>query len=99
MTDRVLVTDVADLTTVLDALDRAAARRGWRVVRPADPAGLEDRARRAQRMLRMPSPLTVTLEADPDAASPGDPVDATALLARSPVKGAVADGTRRLHGR
>lgn len=99
MTDRVLVTDVADLEAVLDALERAAARHGWRVVRPADAAELEERARRAHGMLRMPSPLTVTLEADPDAATSGDPVDAAALLSRSPVRGAVADVSRRLHGR
>ncbi|QLD12148.1 hypothetical protein [Microbacterium oleivorans] len=97
MTARVIVTDVADLVTVLDELDRAAARHGWRVIRPMDAAELADRARRAQGGLRMPAPLTVTLEADPAAASSSAPIDAAVLLARTPVRGAVVDAGRGLH--
>ncbi|GLJ80045.1 hypothetical protein [Microbacterium imperiale] len=99
MTDRLIVTDVAELGDILDRLDRAAAGFGWRVRRPADAAGLEERARAAQSGLRLPSPLVVTLEADPDAADAVVPVDAAALLRRAPVQGAVADGARGLHGR
>lgn len=105
MTDRVIVTDVADLDVVLDALDRAAAVRGWRVRRPTDAAALQTRAREARAALRLASPVTVVIEPDPDAApatdaagGPAAAVDARAMLARTPVAGALADDVRRPHG-
>ncbi len=98
MTDRVIVTDVAELTAVLDRIDRVAATRGWRTRRPGDTARVEADARSAHGALRMPSPVVVVLEIDPDAADPLRPVDATALLAATPIPGAVSDGRRGLHG-
>lgn len=98
MTSRVIVTDVAALGDVLDRIDVVAAPRGWRVRRPDDAAELEARARSAKAALRLPSPVVVEIEHDPDAAAVDDPIDATALLARTPVAGAVVDGARRLHG-
>ncbi|MDD7927966.1 hypothetical protein [Microbacterium thalli] len=99
MTDRLIVTDVAELGDILDRLDRAAAGYGWRIRRPADVPGLQERARATQTRLRMAAPLVVVLEADPDAVDATDPVDAAALLRRTPVAGVVADGGRELHGR
>ncbi len=98
MTARVIITDPSELIAVLDRLDIAAAPRGWRVRRPADAAGIEARARDARTAIRLPAPVVVELEADPDAAAPDDPIDAAALLSRTPVAGAIPDGARRLHG-
>ncbi|MDD7945613.1 hypothetical protein PUW79_13300 [Microbacterium sp. NE2HP2] len=98
MTARVIISDPSELIAVLDRLDVAAARRGWRVRRPVDAAGIESRARDARTAIRLPAPVVVELEADPDAAAPDDPIDAAALLSRAPVAGAIPDGARRLHG-
>ncbi|MET3469328.1 MULTISPECIES: hypothetical protein [Microbacterium] len=98
MTARVIISDPSELIAVLDRLDVAAARRGWRVRRPVDAAGIESRARDARTAIRLPAPVVVELEADPDAAAPDDPIDAAALLSRTPVAGAIPDGARRLHG-
>lgn len=97
MTARVIITDAADLIDVLDRLDAVAAPLGWRVRRPADAAAMQSRAREAHVQLRLPAPLVVEFEPDPDAARAAAPIDAGALLSRSPVPGAVADGSRRLH--
>ncbi|MFS0713060.1 hypothetical protein ABC195_04195 [Microbacterium sp. 2P01SA-2] len=99
MTARVIITDPAELVAVLDRLDAAAAHRGWRVRRPADASGVEARARDARAAIRLPAPVVVELETDPDAATPERPIDAAALLSRTPVPGAIPDGGRRLHGR
>ncbi|GAD34898.1 cation transport ATPase [Microbacterium sp. TS-1] len=98
MTVRVIITDPAELLATLDRLDAVAAPRGWRVRRPADAAGVEARARDARAAMRLPAPVVVDLETDPDAAAADDPIDAAALLARTPVRGAIPDGARRLHG-
>ncbi|MGR6743246.1 MULTISPECIES: hypothetical protein [Microbacterium] len=98
MTARVIVTDPTGISGVLDRLDAAAASRGWRVRRPADASGIEARAREARASMRLPVPVVVELEADPDAVAADDPIDAVTLLTRTPVPGAIPDGERRLHG-
>jgi len=98
MTARVIISDPSELIAVLDRLDVAAARRGWRVRRPADASGIEARAREARASMRLPVPVVVELEADPDAVAADDPIDAVTLLTRTPVPGAIPDGERRLHG-
>ncbi|OYC97917.1 hypothetical protein [Microbacterium sp. Yaish 1] len=98
MTARVIITDPAELLATLGRLDAVAAARGWRVRRPADAVGVQARARDARAAMRLPVPVVVDLETDPDAAATDDPIDAAALLSRTPVPGAIPDGARRLHG-